>query len=70
MTALRLDAVASVKVVHRIYFAAEAPRRHSNVYEVREVLLEAREPLISVDNLSNIQPTAMSGATLAPQVCC
>ena len=41
MTALRFDAVLSVKIIHRIEPDAEPTQRHHNVYKVREVSLDS-----------------------------
>ncbi len=37
MTALWLDAVLSVKIIHRIEPDAETTKRHNDVYEMREI---------------------------------
>ena len=41
MTALRFDAVLSVKIIHRIEPGAETTNRHIHVYEMREVSLDS-----------------------------
>jgi len=41
MTALRFDAVLSVKIIHRIEPGAETTKRHNDVYEVGKISLDS-----------------------------